>query len=223
MFEFKYKFHWRQVFNNFPAMLDGAFVSFYTALLSIILGIIIALTLHAMRRSSNIGFRSVAICWVSVARNTPSLLQIYFLYFGLGEFGITISSWAALLAGITFNNAGYLAENLRGGLNAVPETQTRAARSLGLTAFQSYVWVVVPQLMRIVYYPVTNQMIWALLMTSLGVVVGLSTDLMGVTKALTDVSYRTFEYFCVAAILYYLIAKLTFGIARIAAWKLFDY
>ncbi len=223
MFDFKYRFQWRQVINNLPAMLDGAWITFYTALLSMVIGIVIALTLLSMRRSNNVALRSVAIGWVSVARNTPALLQIYFLYFGLGAFGATISSWAALLAGITFNNAGYLTENFRGGLRAVPETQTRAARSLGMTSFQAYTRVVIPQLLRIVFYPITNQMIWALLMTSLGVVVGLNNDLMGATKALTDLSYRTFEYFAVAAIIYYVLAKLTFGVARLAGWKLFSY
>lgn len=220
---FKYRFQWRQVYENLPVMLDGAWVTLYTALLSMVIGIVIALGLLAMRRSQILALRAVAASWVSVARNTPSLLQIYFLYFGLGAFGVNISSWGALFVGIIFNNAGYLTENFRGGLNAVPETQTRAARSLGMNAFQAYTLVVVPQLLRIVFYPITNQMIWALLMTSLGVVVGLSDDLMGVTKALTDLSYRTFEYFAVAAVIYYLLAKIMFGVARVAGWKLFRY
>ncbi|KQW72434.1 amino acid ABC transporter permease [Ensifer sp. Root127] len=223
MFDFKYRFQWRQVYNHLPTMLDGAWVSFYTALLSMAVGIVIALTLLAMRRSQSRPLKAIAGTWVSIARNTPSLLQIYFLYFGLGACGINVSSWAALLAGVTFNNAGYLTENFRGGLNAVPDNQTRAARSLGMTAYQAYTLIVIPQLLRIVFYPITNQMIWALLMTSLGVVVGLNNDLMGVTKSLTDLSFRTFEYFAVAALIYYILAKLTFGVARIAGWKLFRY
>ena len=55
-------------------------------------------------------------------------------YFGLGNFGIHLDRYVALLAGITFNNAGYLAETFRGALKAIPTTQTRAARSLGMTA-----------------------------------------------------------------------------------------
>ncbi len=68
---------------------------------------------------------------MSIARNTPSLFQIYILDFGLGSFGLHVSSWVALVAGITFNNAGYLAENFRGGLKAVPETQMKAAPLAG--------------------------------------------------------------------------------------------
>jgi len=134
-----------------------------------------------------------------------------------------VSSWAALLAGITFNNAGYLAENFRGGLKAIPDTQVRAARSLGMSSFQAYRLVVVPQLLRIVFYPITNQMVWAVLMTSLGVIVGLNNDLTGVTQDYNVRTFRTFELFALAAVLYYLIAKLIVVIARLLAWRLFRY
>jgi ABC-type amino acid transport system permease subunit len=160
---------------------------------------------------------------VSIARNTPSLFQIYLLYFGLGSLGFHVSSWFALLAGITFNNAGYLAENFRGGLKAVPDTQLRAARSLGMSAWQAYRMIIVPQLLRVVFYPLTNQMVWAVLMTSLGVVVGLNDDLTGVTQDYNVKTFRTFEFFAIAAVLYYLIAKLIVGLARLLSWRLFRY
>ncbi len=134
-----------------------------------------------------------------------------------------VSSWLALLAGITFNNAGYLAENFRGGLKAVPHTQVRAARSLGMSAFQTYRMIIVPQLLRIVFYPLTNQMVWAVLMTSLGVIVGLNNDLTGVTQEYNVKTFRTFEYFAIAAVLYYAIAKAIVATARLMAWRLFRY
>ena len=167
--------------------------------------------------------RHFANTWVSIARNTPSLFQIYILYFGLGSFGLHVSSWVALLAGITFNNAGYLAENFRGGLKAVPDTQMRAARSLGMSAFQAYRMIIVPQLLRIVFYPLSNQMVWAVLMTSLGVIVGLNNDLTGITQDFNVKTFRTFEYFAIAAVLYYLIAKTIVLVARLMAWRLFRY
>ncbi|QLC73889.1 amino acid ABC transporter permease [Pseudomonas sp. LPB0260] len=220
---FDYSFHWRSALKALPDMLSGAWVTFETAALSMIFGVLIALCLTLMRQMKNPLTRGFADAWVSVARNTPSLFQIYLLYFGLGSFGLHISSWAALLAGITFNNAGYLAENFRGGLKAVPETQMRAARSLGMSAFKAYRLVVVPQLLRIVFYPLTNQMVWAVLMTSLGVIVGLNNDLTGVTQDYNVKTFRTFEYFALAAVLYYLIAKAIVLAARLLGWRLFRY
>ncbi|MEB0041942.1 amino acid ABC transporter permease [Pseudomonas sp. MH10] len=220
---FDYTFHWRAAFKALPDMLDGAVVTFQTAALSMIFGVIIALLLTLIRQGDNRWLRGLGDLWVSIARNTPSLFQIYMLYFGLGSFGLHVSSWLALLAGITFNNAGYLAENFRGGLKAVPDTQMRAARSLGMSAPQAYRLVIVPQLLRIVFYPLTNQMVWAVLMTSLGVVVGLNNDLTGVTQDYNVKTFRTFEFFALAAVIYYLIAKLIVGVARLLSWRLFRY
>jgi polar amino acid transport system permease protein len=144
-------------------------------------------------------------------------------YFGLGSLGLHLDSMPALLAGLTFNNAGYLAETFRGGMRAVPETQVRAARSLGMGAIQTFRLIVLPQLFRVVFHPLTNQMVWAILMTSLGVVVGLNDDLTGVTQQLNVKSFRTFEYFALAAAIYYGLAKAVTLAARLAAWRLFRY
>ena len=220
---FDYSFQWRAALRALPDMLGGAIVTFETAALSMIFGVLIALALTVMREAKHPLLRGFGNGWVSIARNTPSLFQIYILYFGLGSLNLHVSSWFALLAGITFNNAGYLAENFRGGLKVVPNTQVRAARSLGMSAFQAYRMIIVPQLLRIVFYPLTNQMVWAVLMTSLGVIVGLNNDLTGVTQEYNVKTFRTFEYFAIAAVLYYLIAKAIVAAARLMAWRLFRY
>lgn len=102
---FDYTFHWRAAFNVLPQMLQGSLVTLETAVITMVLGILIAFVLTAMRNTRSKILRGLAMAWISVARNTPSLFQIYILYFGLGNFNINISSWAALIGGITFNNA----------------------------------------------------------------------------------------------------------------------
>ena len=220
---FNYTFHWRPAFQALPQMLQGAVVTIELAVLSMIIGVVIGVALALMRQSSSRILRAFSASWVEIARNTPALFQIYMAYFGLGQLGIHLDSFVALLAGIAFNNAGYLAENFRGGLRAVPATQVRAARSLGFGPVGAFRLIVLPQLFRVVFRPMTNQMVWAILMTSLGVVVGLNTDLTGVTQAFNTKTFRTFEYFAIAAVLYYLIAKaVTLG-ARLVGWRLFRY
>lgn len=218
-----YNFQWSAIRRALPAMLDGALVTIEIAAISMVLGVIIALLLTVMRESPFRILKGIAMSWVSIARNTPSLFQIYILYFGLGSFGLHVPSLVALVAGITFNNAGYLAESFRGGMKAVPDTQVRAARSLGLTATQAYLHIVVPQLLRIVFHPIANQMVWAVLMTSLGVIVGLNNDLTGVTQEINIKTFRTFELFVTAAVMYYCICKLVVGLARLLGWRLFRY
>jgi His/Glu/Gln/Arg/opine family amino acid ABC transporter permease subunit len=220
---FNYTFHWRPALQALPQMLQGTLVTLQLAILSMIIGVAFGVVLALMRQSKNPLIHFPATVWVEVARNTPALLQIYMAYFGLGQLGIRLDSFVALLIGITFNNAGYLAETFRGGLRAIPQTQTRAARSLGFGAYQAFTLIVLPQLFRVVFHPMTNQMVWAILMTSLGVVVGLNTDLTGVVQDLNVRTFRTFEYFAIAAVLYYLIAKFVTLGARLLAWRLFRY
>lgn len=220
---FNYSFRWNQALQALPQMLEGALVTLQIALLSMVIGIAIAILLTMFRLSGNKILSAFAQTWVEVARNTPALFQIYMAHFGLGAFGIYLSPYAALLAGIVFNNAGYLTENFRGALKAIPDTQTRAARSLGMPATQAFRLIVMPQMLRIAFLPATNQMIWAILMTSLGVTVGMNTDLAGITQELNARSFRTFEFFALAAVIYYVIAKVVTLAARALAWRMFRY
>ena len=220
---FSYTFQWKQAFARLPQMLDGALVTMEIALLSMALGILLAVMLTGFRLSGSKALAGAAKTWVEIARNTPALFQIYMAHFGLGSFGIHLSPYVSLLVGITFNNAGYLAENFRGALKAIPETQTRAGRSLGMSPLQAFRYIVVPQMLRIAFLPMTNQMVWAVLMTSLGVTVGMNTDLFGVTQDLNALTFRTFELFAVAAVIFYLIVKVIQTAARLIAWRMFRY
>ena len=220
---FNYSFRWNQAFASLPQMLEGAWVTIQIALLSMLIGVTIAILLTVFRRSGNRLLSGIATTWVEVARNTPALFQIYMVHFGLGGFGIHLSPYLSLLIGIAFNNAGYLAENFRGALKAIPETQTRAGRSLGRSPLQAFRYIVMPQMLRMAFLPMTNQMVWAILMTSLGAVVAMNTDLFGVTKALTDRTFRTFEFFAIAAVIFYVITKIITISARLLAARLFRY
>jgi His/Glu/Gln/Arg/opine family amino acid ABC transporter permease subunit len=218
-----YTFHWNQAFKALPQMLDGAVVTLQIALLSMAIGLACGIALTLFRLSGNRILGGFATTWVEVARNTPALFQIYMAHFGLGSFGIHLSPYVALLAGISFNNAGYLAENFRGALKAIPETQTRAARSLGMTSLQAFRLIVAPQMLRVSFLPMTNQMVWAILMTSLGITVGMNMDLAGVTQELNARSFRTFEFFAMAAVIFYILAKGVTLAARAVAWRMFRY
>ena len=220
---FKYAFHWNQALKALPQLLDGALVTLQIALLSMAIGLAIAVVLTLFRLSGNRLLGGFATAWVEVARNTPALFQIYMALFGLGNFGIHLTPFTALLVGIAFNNAGYLAENFRGALKAIPDTQPRAGRSLGMTSLQAFRLIMLPQMLRVAFLPATNQMVWAILMTSLGVTVGMNTDLAGVTQELNARSFRTFEFFALAAVIYYLIAKAVTLAARAVAWRMFRY
>ena len=220
---FGYTFQWKQAWARLPQMLDGALVTMQIAILSMVIGILIAIALTAFRQSGNRFLSGIATTWVEIARNTPALFQIYMAHFGVASFGIHFSPFTSLLIGITFNNAGYLAENFRGALKAIPPTQARAGRSLGMTSVLAFRYITVPQMLRIAFLPMSNQMVWAVLMTSLGVTVGMNTDLYGVTQDLNALTFRTFELFALAAVIFYLIVKAIQVAARLIAMRLFRY
>lgn len=220
MFDFEYSFHWITVWNVFPEMLSAALVTLQVAILSMVLGLIFAIFLSLGKESENELARIPSVIWIEIARNTPALFQIYMAYFGLGAFGVHLSPYVAVLLALTFNNAGYLAETLRGGFSSIPSTQMAASRSLGMSKIQTYWYIILPQVLRKVYHPMTNQMIWALLMTSLGTLVGM-LELTGKTDQLQSLSFRTFEFYLVAAIMYFVMAKAILILSRLLAIKLF--
>lgn len=220
---FDYTFHWGPALAAWPRLLSGAWVTLELTVLSMLIGTACGVLLAVFKVEGPAPLRWFANTWIEVARNTPALFQVYMIYFGAGSFGVFIDSFPALLIGISFNNAGYLAETFRGALRAIPPTQTRAARSLGFGPAGAFVYVVLPQMMRISFPPMTNQMVWAMLMTSLGVVVGLNTDITGIVQDLNVRTFRTFEFFAIAAVMYYVIAKAITVTARLISWRLFRY
>jgi len=215
-----YEFHWNIVLQKMPELLQGAFVTLHVSVLSMVLGIIIAVLLAIAKMNEVKPFNYVAITWIEIARNTPALFQIYMAYFGLGAFGIHLSPYMAVLSALVFINAGYLAETFRGGFQSIPDAQYNASKSLGMTNVQTYRYIILPQMFRRIYHPMTNQFVWAILMSSLGILVGMN-ELSGETQRLQSLSFRTLEFFIVTAVLYYIITKLVLLASALISKRLF--
>jgi polar amino acid transport system permease protein len=219
---FEYNFHWRPVFRSLPDLFEAGLITLQVATFAMVTGIVLGLALAAIRLNMRGPVCWFATTWIELARNTPALFQLFFFGFGIGAFGIHLTPYMIVFVGLTFNSAGYLAENFRGGFRAIPVTQLHAARSLGMTQWQVYTRILVPQVLRIVYYPMTNQFVWVVLMSSLGMLVGLR-ELSGETQFFASKTYRIFEYFAVTAIIYYVMVKVILIIARLLASRLFRY
>lgn len=219
---FDYNFHWRPVLKSLPELMEAALVTIQVSVISMIIGISLGLCLALIRIHLKGVPYWISTAWIEIARNTPALFQLFFFGFGLGAFGLHLSPYLIVLVGLSFNCAGYLAENFRGGFQAIPDTQIRAARSLGMTAWQAYTKIVIPQVFRVVYHPISNQMVWAVLMSSLGMLVGFR-ELSGETQFFASRTFRIFEYFAVTAVIYYLIVKVILLASRLLASRLFRY
>lgn len=213
---FDYTFQWRVVGKYKPELAEGALMTLELTIFSCVIGFLIASVLVFFQRSDNKYLRGTAATWVSLARNTPALLQIYMAYFGLGSFGIHISSYVAVLGAISFNNAGYMTEILRGGFSSVPKNQKLAAEGLAFNKLQTYIYIVYPQVLKTVFLPMTNQFIWAMMGTSLGVIIGLQ-ELTGMTAFLQSQTFRPFEFYFITALIYIAISKTVTVLATLTA------
>ncbi len=215
-----YEFHWNIVLQKMPELLQGAFVTLHVSVFAMILGIAIGVFLAIAKMNGRGPVYAIAVGWIEIARNTPALFQIYMAYFGLGAFGIHLSPYMAVLSALVFINAGYLAETFRGGFQSIPDAQYNASKSLGMTNIQTYRYIILPQMFRRIYHPMTNQFVWSILMSSLGILVGMN-ELSGETQRLQSLSFRTLEFFIVTAVLYYIITKFVLLSASLISKRLF--
>lgn len=193
----------------FQGMLTTLQVSLLAFLGSLVLG-----TLGAVaRRSQWRLLRIIATVYVEVIRNTPALVQIFIIFFGLPSFGIVLPAlWAGAVA-LAINAGAYNTEIIRAGLAAVPRGQLEAATTLGLSKVSAFFSVIFPQAMRTVYPPIINEFIGIVLATSLLSVIGLN-ELTGVAQVVNAVTFATIGAFTVALIMYLI---LTNAIAFLAA------
>ncbi len=183
-----------------PTLLAGAWVMVqlfcWTLLLSLPLGLPIAL-------GSNVRFWPIrAFCrfYVFVFRGTPLLLQLYFFYFLLPiQFDIRLPALTTSIITFVLNYAAYFAEIYRGGINGIDRGQYEAAKALGLSKMQTMVGIVLPQTMKIILPPVSNEAIVLVKDTALASAIGLG-ELMKASKGAVNRDVDPTAYFVVAVI-----------------------
>lgn len=172
-------------------------ISLICAVLSFGLGVLTALA----RGSSNRLLQLASTTYVEVFRNTPALLQIFFVYFALPSLGLRLAALPAGILALTLNNAAYGAEIIRAGIASIPHAQTEAASALGLSRRHVFTRVVFPQAIRNVYPPLINQLTILVLGTSLLSVISVP-ELTGTALTINSLSLRTVEIFAAATLLY---------------------
>ncbi len=196
-----YTLQWGQVLPYFAYLLGGALVSLELALLGFIAGFAIGLanaaSMHFLPRSLG----RVARAYVVFFLNTPLLVQIFFIFFGLPDAGILIGPFTAVLIGIALNEGAYLTETLRGGFNSVPQAELDAAETLGMSRPQILRYVILPQVCRAVYPALSNQYILVTMTTSIASIFGIE-ELTGRAYNVNAITFRSFEIFSLAAVDY---------------------
>ena len=142
-----------------PLLLKGAITTVELSLVAMALAIIVGLALALTRLFAVAPLRWLATAYIEVIRGTPLLIQLFLIYYGLPEIGIRLNAFAAAVIGLGLNYAANEAENYRAGIQSIPHGQMEAALALGLNRWQALRHVVLPQALRVVIPPVTNDFI----------------------------------------------------------------
>lgn len=158
------KLTWRERLKRWlsylpPLLLQGAPMTLAISVLGMALAIGLGLMLALVNLYAPQPFAWLARAYVELFRGTPLLIQLYLIFYGLPNIGIRLSPLVAAVVGLGLNYAAYEAENYRAGIQAIPRGQMEAALSLGMTRSQSLRYIIVPQAMRLVIPPVTNDFI----------------------------------------------------------------
>lgn len=146
----------------------------------------------------------IVLMYIELSRNTPLLIQLFFLYFGLPKLGIMLSSETCAIIGLTFLGGSYMAEAFRSGFEAIPDIQVEAGLSIGLTKFQIIRYILLPQAIVISIPAFLANIIFLIKETSVFSAVALA-DLMFVAKDLIGLYYKTDEALLMLVVAYMII------------------
>lgn len=190
-----------------PFILGGVFTTIWLTAVSLFFGLILGFVVALMRRSKIKAVRGAGWFYVWLFRGTPLLVQLIVIYTALPQMGLRFSVVEAALIGLALNEAAYLAEIIRAGIEAVPEGQSRAARALGMTERQIMRHIVMPQAFKVIIPPLGNSVNGLLKTTSVTSVISME-ELLRRTQVLIQEKFMVLELFAVAAIYYLLLTTL---------------
>lgn len=177
---------------NAPLYVEAAGITLRISFLGILLSTVIGLLCSLVKvfKIPVLGF--VVNCYIEISRNTPLLIQLFFLYFGLPKLGIVLSSEGCAITGLAFLGGSYMAEAFRTGIEQVPKIQTETGLSLGLTKWQVFLHIILPQAIATSVPVFCANIIFLIKETSVFSAVALA-DLMFVAKDLIGIYYKTDE------------------------------
>ena len=199
-----YTLQFGQVWNYVPYLLGGAWITLQISFMAfwggMALGLLGAMGLTYGGRVS----RALVRAYVTFFTNTPGLVQIYFYFYAMPEFGVVLTSYQAVLLGLTLNAGAYITLIQRGGFLSVRQNELDAAATLGMNLMQAVRYVIVPHIARVLYAPLSSKFILMVLGSAVGGVFGLE-ELTGRTINANSQTFRAIELFSMTAVIYVLL------------------
>jgi len=197
-----------------PKLLEGFGVTLSVAAASMALALVLGVLLLAPRMSRHALLRGPTEAYIELMRNTPLLLQIYLIYFGLPLLGFFPSEFACGVVGIALQHAAFLVEILRGGIESISQRQWEAAKAMGMRRLAAFRYVILPQTFLRVLGPLGNQLIILVKDTSLVSAIGVM-ELTMVGKVAIERSAVSIEIFAAIAVFYLVLTSVLGGALRL--------
>jgi polar amino acid transport system permease protein len=215
-----YVFQFRPVLQELPMLLDGALTTLHISILTLLFSFLVG-TAGALGRMARPTWLRVPTTWyVEFVRNTPLLVQLFFIYFGFSQINLDVPNYLAGLIALIINNSAYLTEIIRAGIQSVHKGQVEAGLSLGLSYPQLFRYVVFPQAFRVIYPPMSNQFIGIILWSSLVSTIAVE-DLALRGKQLASSTFRSFETYLLLTLIYVVMTLTISTILKLAGRRLF--
>lgn len=188
----------------YPFFIEAAWITIQLSVLTTLLGLACG-TLGAMARLSRLRiFRMIGVVYVSVFRGTPALIQLFILYFGGPQIGIQLDAFTAGVIGLGVNIGAYMTETMRGAIIAIDKGQTEAARTVGLSRFQTMRYVILPQAARLMIRPLGVNINALIKGTALVAAISV-VELTYTAQRFIGSTYKPFEMFMISGALYMVI------------------
>ncbi|MDT7508952.1 amino acid ABC transporter permease [Bifidobacterium sp. H1HS16N] len=213
--------NWSFMTQNLHFFVNAAYVTVFISFFGVVFSMLIGLVCAGLEVFRIPLLSQVARVYIELSRNTPLLVQLYFLYFGLPKLGVNWSAQTCAIVGLAFLGGSYMAEAMRGGLEAVPQVQIESARVLGFTRGQTLSRIVLPQALSSAIPGVVANIIFLIKESSVVSAIALA-DVMYVTKDLMGTSYDTYESLTLL-IVTYLVILLPISVIGTVLERRFDY
>lgn len=157
-----------------PSLLEGLKLTLLIFIVSLLLSIPLGVAISLLRTSENKAFKNISKGYILLMRGTPLLLQIIVIFYGLPLVGIVFNRFTAVIVAFTFNYGAYFAEIFRSGIESIDGGQIEASRVLGLDKKTTFFKIILPQVIKNVLPPISNEVITLIKDTALVYAVGMS-------------------------------------------------
>jgi polar amino acid transport system permease protein len=204
--------------NNAPLLMEGAAMTAALAIGALIGATAGGAVVAGLRMSRFAPLRWFGTAFVEAMRNTPILVQIFVLYFGLPTLGVHMTAFASAVLAMSLQNSAYIGEIYRAGLESIHPRQREAALALGMMPGMALRVILLPQALRRVLPPLGNQFIIIIKDTSVASTIAVA-ELTQAGKLLLDRSAAPYETFATVALIYLAISATVAGLLKLAEWR----